>query len=87
MAGVVAEGTRTSCTITGTGGTNAKLARVVHETWYCLSLEIEALETHDDGFGGSFRNELVHIVRAEPDVAKYLPPSDYVTKHVTMAVQ
>ena len=41
---------------------------VVHETWYCPELKIVILETNDDPRSGETRNELVNIVRGEPDV-------------------
>jgi hypothetical protein len=69
IGGVVAEGTRVS------------LPNVVHESWYSPELKVLILTTDDDPTG-SFRNELVDIVRGEPDVTKYKPPAGYVVQDV-----
>jgi hypothetical protein len=79
--GVVAEGMR-SAYETGAQGQNRQSLSVVHEKWYCPELKIVVLETNDDPRSGTTRNELVGIVRAEPDVAKYLPPADYVVRDI-----
>jgi hypothetical protein len=55
---------------------------VVHETWYCPELRIVILETNDDPRSGETRNELVNIVRGEPNVTKYQPPADYIVHQV-----
>lgn len=69
IGGIVAEGVRAS---RNDGGTP-----IVHETWYSPELKIVILITHDDPRSGSSRDELVNIVRGEPDVRKYRPPADY----------
>jgi len=81
IAGVVAEGTRNSYTIPS-GEPDAQPIVVVHERWYCPELKIAILETNDDPRSGSWRNELVDIVRGEPDVAQYHPPANYVVHEV-----
>jgi len=55
---------------------------VVHENWYCPELKIVVLETNDDPRSGRTRDELVDIVRGEPDVTKYQPPAGYVVQDV-----
>jgi hypothetical protein len=82
IEGVLAEGTRSSYTVPIGQDHNSHPIVVVHETWYCPELKIVVLETNDDPRSGQTRNELVSIVRGEPDVAKYLSPADYVVHNI-----
>src|ERR1700744_2772095 len=82
IEGFLVEGTRSSYEISGAPDQNGKTPTVVHETWFCPELKIVVLETNDDPRSGTTRNELVQIVRGEPDVAKYRAPSDYVVHDV-----
>jgi hypothetical protein len=66
---------------------NGKALSVVHEKWYCPELKIVVLETNDDPQRGTTRNELVGILRGEPDVTKYRPPADYIVRDVRPPVQ
>jgi hypothetical protein len=84
IEGVAAEGTRSSYTIPAKQGPNDHPIVVVHETWYCPQLKIVILETNDDPRSGTTRNELIGIIRGEPDVKKYNPPSDYVIHELQM---
>jgi len=84
IQGVVAEGTRSSYTVPPEPGHNDQPIIVVHETWYCPQLKIVILETNDDPRSGTTRNELVGIVRGEPDVKKYYPPADYIVHKLQM---
>jgi hypothetical protein len=84
IEGVAAEGTRSSYTIPTEQGSNNHPVVVVHETWYCPQLKIVILETNADPRSGTTRNELISIVRGEPDVKKYNPPSDYVVHELQM---
>jgi hypothetical protein len=84
IEGVVAEGTRSTYTVPAKQGSNDHRIVVVHETWYCPQLKIVILETNDDPRSGTTRNELIGIVRVEPDVKKYNPPSDYVVHDLQM---
>ncbi len=79
---VVAEGTRTAYTVPGRESGNGQPLKVVHESWYCPELKIVVLETNDDPRSGSWRSELVGIVRGEPGVTHYRPPADYTVQHV-----
>lgn len=72
IGGLMAEGTR-SMSANG---------EVTHESWYCPDLKIVILSTDDSGSIGRSRDELVDIVRGEPDVTKYQPPASYVIKGV-----
>jgi hypothetical protein len=82
LGGFVVEGTRGSYTVTAAQNQNDQPLVVVHESWYCPELKIVILETNDDPRDGTTRKELVNIVRGEPDVTKYRPPSDYVVHDV-----
>jgi hypothetical protein len=84
LGGVVAEGTRSSYTVPARQDHNDQPIVVVHETWYCPELKIVILETNDDPRSGRTRNELIGIVREEPDVKKYYPPADYVVHEFQM---
>jgi hypothetical protein len=87
IGGIETEGTRTAYAIAGSEGPSGKLREVVHETWYSPELKIVILETNDDPRSGTTRNELVNIVRGEPDLAKYKPPRDYVIRDVRIPVR
>ena len=87
IEGAVAEGTRSVYTIAGTQDQNGHAMSVVHERWYCSELKIVVLETNDDPRSGTTWNELVGIIRAEPDVTKYHPPTDYVVRDVRLPVR
>jgi hypothetical protein len=75
--GAVAEGTRGSYTVRDGKSNRGQPRVVVHETWYCPELKIVVLETDDDPVDGKTSNELISIVRGEPDVTQYQPPAGY----------
>jgi hypothetical protein len=87
IEGVVAEGKRSTYKITEAQDQNGQALSVVHESWYCAELKIVVLETNDDPRSGTTRDELVGIVRREPDVAKYRPPTNYVVHDVRLPAQ
>jgi len=87
IEGVVAEGTRSTYTIVGQQDKTGKLLTVVHETWYCPELKIVVLETNDDPRSGTTRNELLGIIRGEPDITKYRPPADYVIHDIRLPIR
>jgi hypothetical protein len=82
LGGVVVDGTRNSYTVSAGQDRNDQPIVVVHESWYCPELKIVILETNDDPRSGSTRNELLDIVRGEPDVTQYHPPADYVVRGI-----
>jgi hypothetical protein len=84
LRGVVAEGTRSSYTVPNGQGRIDQPIVVVHESWYCPELKIVILETNDDPRSGTSTDELVDIVRGEPDITKYLPPADYVVHDIQL---
>ncbi len=82
IGGFVAEGTRSSYTVPAGGEHDSQQIRVVHERWYCPELRIVILETNDDPRTGITRNELIDIIRGEPDATQYRPPADYVVRDI-----
>ncbi|WP_263353581.1 hypothetical protein [Acidicapsa acidisoli] len=74
IEGFVAEGTRRSYTVPAGLDHNSQPILVVHEVWYSPELKLVILETNDDPRSGTTRNELIQIVRGEPDVSQYQPP-------------
>ena len=77
IGGFLADGTRSSYTVPAGQDHNVRPIVVVHEIWNCPELKITILETNDDPRSGNFRNELIDIVRGEPDATQYRPPADY----------
>lgn len=84
IGGVLAEGTRSSHTVPAGQDHNDQPIVVIHESWYCPELKIVVLETNDDPRSGRTRDELVDIVRGEPDVTKYHPPADFVVRDIQL---
>lgn len=84
IGGFIAEGARSSYTVPAGQDHNNQPIVVVHESWYCPELKIIILETNDDPRSGSTRNELIDIVRGEPDAAQYRPPADYVVRKLEL---
>jgi hypothetical protein len=78
IEGVVAEGTRSSYSVSGGRDHNTQTFNVVHERWYCPELKIVVLQTNNDPRGNTYTDELVDIVRGSPDVGRYHLPSDAV---------
>lgn len=87
IEGVVAEGTRSTYTIAGLQRQGFPAQSVVHETWFCPELKIVILERNDDPRSGTWRNELISIVRGEPDLTKHRPPADYIIHDVRLPAQ
>jgi len=82
LGAVSADGTRTSYTVPAGQDHNNQPIVVVHERWYCEELRVVILETNDDPRSGTSTDELVDILRSEPDVTKYLPPADYIVHDI-----
>jgi len=83
IGGFIAEGTRSSYTVPGQEHNDQPIV-VVHESWYCPELKIMILETNVDPRSGTTRNELIDIVRGEPDATQYRPPADYVVRKLQL---
>jgi len=84
VAGVVAEGTQTSYTVSAKGGDDDKPIVVTHEKWYCAELKIVVLDINDDPRSGRAKDELVNITRGEPDLSQYRYPPDYKVSDVRL---
>lgn len=84
IGGFVVEGTRSSYTVPAAQDHNDQPIVVVRESWYCPELKIVVLVTNDDPRNGSSTDELIDIVRGEPDVTQYRPPADYVVREVQL---
>jgi hypothetical protein len=78
IEGVAAEGTRSTYTVSEGSDHNEQSFNVVHERSYCPELKIVVLQTNNDPRGNTYTDELVDIVRGDPDVTRYRPPSDSV---------
>ena len=84
IGGFVAEGTRSSYTVPVGEDHNDQPIVVVHESWYCPELKIVILETNNDPRSGSSKDELIDIVRGEPDVTQYRPPANYAVREIQL---
>ena len=84
IGGFVADGIRSSYTVPAGQDLHDQPIVVVHESWYCPELKIMILETNDDPRSGATRNELIDIVRGEPDATLYRPPTDYVIRKLRL---
>jgi hypothetical protein len=84
IADVVAEGTRTSYTVSAGQDHKDQPIVVIHERWYSPELKIVILETNDDPRSGSIKSELIDIIRGEPDFTQYRPPADYVVRDLQL---
>jgi len=84
LGAVSADGTRTSYTVPAGQDHNNQPIVIVHERWYCEELRVVILETNDDPRSGTSTDELVDILRSEPDVTKYLPPADYIVHDIKL---
>jgi hypothetical protein len=80
IAGVYAEGTRTTLTYpVGSMGNDRPIVNV-RETWTAPELNIIVLSTDNDPRNGVQTTELTDIVRAEPDPAIFQVPEGYTIK-------
>ena len=84
IGGFITEGTRSSYTVPTGQDHNDHPIVVVHESWYCPELKIVILETNDDPRSGTTRNELIDIVRGEPDATQYRQPAGYVVRELQL---
>jgi hypothetical protein len=84
IEGVEADGERKSYTVPVGQDHNDHPIVVTHETWYCPELKIIVLETNDDPRSGQTTNQLLNIVRGEPNTDNYRPPANYVVNDVQL---
>jgi hypothetical protein len=77
IAGVSAEGTRTTVTIPAGAVGNERPIEIVTETWRSPELKLVVTSNTSDPRFGETRYELRNIVRAEPAPSLFEIPSDY----------
>jgi hypothetical protein len=84
IAGVYAEGVRTTTTYpVGYIGNDRPIVNV-RETWTAPDLKLVVLSTDNDPRNGLRSTEMTDVVRAEPDPALFLPPEGYTIKDVPL---
>jgi hypothetical protein len=79
IAGVYAEGVRTTTYPTGFMGNDRPIV-VVHETWTSPDLKLIVYSTNDDPRSGLQTTELTNLDRSEPDPTLFQVPTDYQVK-------
>ncbi len=77
IAGVYAEGTRTTVTYPIGFQGNDRPIVTVNETWQSPDLKIVLLSTYEDPRSGTQTTEVTNLDRAEPDPAIFAPPQGY----------
>lgn len=77
VAGVEAEGTRTTVTIPAGQIGNAQAIQIVTEKWYSPALQIVVMMTRNDPRLGSTTYQLTNINQTEPDPELFKVPSNY----------
>jgi len=77
VAGVNAEGTRTTRTIAAGEIGNEKPITIVSERWYSADLQMDIKSTHSDPRFGDTTYTLTNIQRTEPSASLFAVPSDY----------
>jgi hypothetical protein len=80
IAGVYADGVRTTITYPVDSVGNDRPIVNVRETWTAPDLKIVMLTTDNDPRNGLQSTEVTDLVRAEPDPALFLPPEGYTIK-------
>lgn len=80
IAGVYAEGTRTTITFPIGFQGNDRPIVTVNETWQSPDLKIVLLSTYEDPRSGTQTTEVTNLDRAEPDPAIFAPPQGYEIK-------
>jgi hypothetical protein len=77
IEGVVAEGTRSITTWPATSQGNDRPIMQTRETWRSAELKEIVVTTSTDPRNGESVTKLIHISRAEPDLALFQPPVGY----------
>jgi hypothetical protein len=80
LAGVMADGSRTTRTIPpGEEGNDLPLT-IVYESWRSKELNLEMLQINDDPRTGKRTTEVIEVVRGEPDPALFEAPKGYMVE-------
>ncbi len=77
IAGVQAQGTRTTETIPAGKIGNERPIIVTDERWYSPDLKVDVLVKHSDPRMGTVVYQLTNISREEPDASLFQVPADY----------
>lgn len=77
IAGVTAQGTRTTRTIPAGQMGNEKPIIIVNERWYSNDLQMVVMSKRSDPWSGETTFTLTNINRTEPDASYFTVPSDY----------
>jgi len=77
VAGVIAQGTRTTRTIPAGQIGNEKPITIVRESWYSNDLQTVVVSKRSDPWSGETTYTLTNIQRVEPEASLFAVPSDY----------
>jgi hypothetical protein len=77
MAGLPADGTRTTFTIPAGQMGNEQPMQIVSEVWYSQDLQATVFSKHLDPRSGETVFRLTDISRSEPPASLFQPPADY----------
>jgi hypothetical protein len=80
IAGVEAEGTRTTVTIPAGQIGNAQPIQIVTEKWYSPALQVTLMVTRSDPRSGTTTYQLTSVNQTEPDPELFKVPSNYTTQ-------
>jgi hypothetical protein len=80
IAGIEAEGTRTTVTLPAGAIGNEAPIQIVSERWYAPTLQTVILRKHSDPRFGDTTTTWTGIKTAEPDHSLFVVPSDYTVK-------
>jgi hypothetical protein len=79
IAGVAADGTRTTDTIPAGQIGNSLAIQVVTERWYSTDLQTVVLQKRSDPRSGEYVYQWTNIIRAEPPSTLFVVPPDFAT--------
>lgn len=83
IAGVLAEGTRTTMTYAAGEAGNSQPFSVVDENWHSKDLKMDLAVTHDDPRSGKTTSEFITLDLTEPDPTLFQPPPNYTVRDTT----
>lgn len=87
IAGVVAQGTKTTETIPAGKIGNEKPIVITTERWYSPDLQTDVLVKHSDPRMGEVTYQLTDISREEPDASLFQVPPDYTVEEGPMVIK
>lgn len=87
IAGVQAQGTRTTETIPAGKIGNEKPIVITDERWYSPDLQVDVLVKHSDPRMGEVVYQLTNISREEPDASLFQVPADFTVQEGPMVFE